>query len=91
MQAHRIENVNGDALVTADAIQIQPVFIAPFLSIPLLVVLLIYVLASTSAKRIKRRDYKAEYMKENSLDEVEIMPEDSDSIFEALSVRKGLK
>ena len=91
VQAHRIENVNGDALVTADAIQIQPVFIAPFLSIPLLVVLLIYVLASTSAKRIKRRDYKAEYMKENSLDEVEIMPEDSDSIFEALSVRKGLK
>lgn len=91
VQAHRIENINGDAMVTADAIQIQPVFIAPFLSIPLLAVLLIYVLVSTSAKRVKRKDYKAEYIKENSLDEVEIMPEDSDSIFEALSVRKGLK
>ena len=77
--------------MTADAIQIQPVFIAPFLSIPLLAVLLIYVLVSTSAKRVKRKDYKAEYMKDNSLDEVEIMPEDSDSIFEALSDRKGLK
>ena len=55
VRAHRIDNLNGDAMVVADAIQIRPVFIAPFLAIPILLLLLIYVLISTSASHLKKR------------------------------------
>jgi sortase A len=55
VRAHRIDNLNGDAMVVADAIQIRPVFIAPFLAIPILLLLFIYVLISTSASHLKKR------------------------------------
>ena len=32
VRGHRIENISGNAMVVADAIQIRPVFIAPFLA-----------------------------------------------------------
>ena len=55
VRGHRIENADGGAMVTADAIQIRPVFIAPFLAIPILVLLLIWVLVTTSASRRDRK------------------------------------
>ena len=80
VRGHRIDNLDGNAMVTADAIQIRPVFIAPFLSVPILVMLLIYVLASTSAKKLKRKDYKDKYMKEYHLREEEIELDDEDVV-----------
>jgi sortase A len=84
VRGHRIDNLDGTAMVVADAIQIQPIYIAPFLAVPLLVILLLYVLISTSAKHRKKRDLKEEYMKENGLHEAEIEVEDQDDIIEAL-------
>lgn len=85
VRAHRIENLNGDAMVVADAIQIRPVFIAPFLAVPILFLLLIYVLVSTSARhRKKKRDLKEEYLNENGLHEEEIEIEDQDVIIDAV-------
>ena len=80
VRGHRIDNLDGDAMVTADALQIRPVFIAPFISIPILLILLIYVLVSTSAKKIRRKDYKEEYMKEYHLREEEIELDDEDVV-----------
>lgn len=85
VRAHRIENLNGSAMVVADAIQIRPVFIAPFVAVPILLLLLIYVLISTSARHRKnKRDLKEEYMNENGLHEEELEIEDQDIIIEAV-------
>ena len=75
VRAHRTENANGSAMVVADAIQIRPIYIAPFIAVPILVILLIYVLISTSLDRRRRRNYKEEYLEENGLKEPEILSE----------------
>ena len=84
VRGHRIDNVDGTAMVVADAIQIQPIYIAPFLAVPLLVILLLYVLISTSAKNRKKRDLKEEYMNENGLAEAELEIEDQEDIIDAV-------
>ena len=53
VRGHRIPNADGDANLTADAIQIEPIYIAPFLAIPILLILLIALISSTrKAKRV---------------------------------------
>ena len=47
VRGHRIPNVDGNANLTADAIQIEPIYIAPFLAIPIILILLIVLIAST--------------------------------------------
>ena len=84
VRAHRIENPDGEAMVVADAIQIRPVFIAPFLSVPLLAVLLCYVLISTAVKNRKRTDLKELYFKEHGLTETVEEIEDQDDILDAV-------
>lgn len=84
VRGHRIPNADGGAMVVADAIQIRPVFIAPFLAIPILVLLLIWVLISTSVSRRKIKDYKADYLTAHSLEEPELEIEDKDVIIDAV-------
>lgn len=84
VRAHRIENANGSAMVVADAIQIQPVFIAPFLAIPLLLLLLGYMLVSTAVKNRKSRDLKAAYLEEHGLTETIEEIDDQDDIIDAV-------
>ena len=84
VRGHRIDNVDGSAMVVADAIQIRPVYIAPFLAVPLLVILLLYVLISTSAKNRKKRDLKEEYMNENGLKDEDLEIEDQEDIIDAV-------
>ena len=84
VRAHRIENVNGDAMVVADAIQIRPVYIAPFLAIPILILLLIYVLISTGMKKRNARNLKDDYLKVKGLTEAEIEIEDKELILDAV-------
>ena len=84
VRGHRIPNVDGGAMVVADAIQIRPVFIAPFLAIPILLLLLIWMLISTGMSRRKVRDYKAEYLSEHRLEEPELEIEDKDMIIDAV-------
>ena len=84
VRGHRIENADGGAMVTADAIQIRPVFIAPFLAIPILVLLLIWVLVTTSAGRRWNRDRKREYLSSHQLQEAELEIPDKDLVMEAV-------
>ena len=84
VRGHRIENPDGEAMVVADAIQIRPVFIAPFLSVPLLAVLLCYVLISTAVKNRKRTDLKELYFREHGLTETVDEIEDQDDIIDAV-------
>lgn len=51
IRGHRIPNADGTANLTADAIQIEPIYIAPFLSIPILIALLIMVIITTRRAR----------------------------------------
>ncbi len=53
VRGHRIPNADGDANLTADAIQIEPIYIAPFLAAPILLALLAILFVST---RKARRD-----------------------------------
>ena len=84
VRGHRIENADGGAMVTADAIQIRPIFIAPFLAIPILIILLIWVLVTTSVNRRWNRDRKREYLRSHNLREAELEIRDKDLVLEAV-------
>ncbi len=51
VRGKRIENAVAEVYVPADATQIQPMFIAPFVGVPILIILLIYLLVSTSKRK----------------------------------------
>lgn len=44
VRGHRVENLAGEIRVTADALQIRPVIVAPFVAIPILLALLLFLL-----------------------------------------------
>ena len=63
IRGHRIPNADGDANLTADAIQIEPKYIAPFLSIPILIALLIIMMITTrKARRMEMEDSVTSYL-----------------------------
>lgn len=63
VRGHRVPNANGSADITADAIQIEPKYIAPFLAGPVLLILLIVLLVSTrKAKRFDPEEYISVYL-----------------------------
>ncbi len=55
VRGHRIENLAGAATVrvTADAMQIEPMIIAPIVAIPILLMLLLYILFKPKKKKTK--------------------------------------
>ncbi|MDO4623366.1 MAG: class C sortase [Eubacteriales bacterium] len=57
VRGHRVENAAAVSRVrvTADAIQIDKVMVAPFVAAPILLILIIYVFVSTGGNRNKRR------------------------------------
>ena len=57
VRGHRIANVQGDANVVADAMQIESAYIAPFLAVPFLILLTIGVFIWTG--RMRRRNQSA--------------------------------
>ena len=68
VRGHRVRNANGSADVTADAIQIEPIYIAPFLAGPILLILIIVLLISTKrAKRYDPKEYLSLYLEEKGL------------------------
>ncbi|MBQ6583068.1 MAG: class C sortase [Mogibacterium sp.] len=68
VRGHRIPNADGTADLTADAIQIEPIYIAPFLAVPALLVLLVILLISTRrAKRIDPKAIQAIYLSRKGL------------------------
>ena len=68
VRGHRIPNANGTADIIADAIQVEPIYIAPFLAIPILTVLIILMLITTRrAKKLSSEDYKSMYLDQKGL------------------------
>ena len=57
VRGHRVANADGEANVVADAMQIEPVYSAPFVAVPMLLFLLMVLLVSTSSKARKRRSF----------------------------------
>ncbi|MGX8715323.1 MAG: class C sortase [Lachnospiraceae bacterium] len=53
VRGHRIANIQGNARVTADAVQIANVYVAPFVALPMLLVLLVVLIISTRRKKSK--------------------------------------
>lgn len=63
VRGHRVPNANGYADITADGIQIEPKYIAPFLAAPILLILLILLLVSTrKTKRFNPEECKSVYL-----------------------------
>ena len=58
VRGHRVDNAQGDANVIADAMQIETIYIAPFIAVPILVLLIILMMILTG--RTKRRNRKVE-------------------------------
>ena len=52
VRGHRVENAHGDAQVVADALQMEPAFVAPFVMAPMLAILLIVLAIRTSGERL---------------------------------------
>lgn len=66
VRGHRIENLkeSKDIIVTSDAVQIDPMIVAPIVAVPILIILVVVVLSSTSAKRKRKiRKEAAERLK----------------------------
>ena len=68
VRGHRIPNANGTADIIADAIQIEPIYIAPLLGGFMLIILLILMLITTGRARKKNsEDYKSMYLDKKGL------------------------
>lgn len=50
VRGHRVENPDGGANVIADALQIEPIYIAPFVALPILAVLFLILMTATRKK-----------------------------------------
>ena len=53
VRGHRVENQSEAIRVTSDAIQIEPLLVAPAVALPILLILLIVLLASGGKKKPK--------------------------------------
>ena len=68
VRGHRVPNANGSADITADAIQVEPVFVALFLAVPVLLLLILVLLISTRrAVRSDSEETKNRYLKGKGL------------------------
>lgn len=56
VRGHRVENQDDNIRAAADAVQIEPVVIAPFLAAPALIILAVWSVFVTRKKSRKRRD-----------------------------------
>ena len=56
VRGHRVDNVNGSAMVVADALQIEPVYIAPFIATPILILLIISMFISTGRRKRQKQE-----------------------------------
>ena len=69
VRGHRVPNANGSAEVTADAIQTEPVFVAIFLAVPVIILIVIlFLISSRRARRLDPEESKRQYLRQKGLD-----------------------
>ena len=81
VRGHRIENAHGTAMVVADALQIEPMYIAPFIAVPVLLMLVILMFISTGQRKRRKKRQLAE--KQRQLEEkqkTEKSPDQTDMV-----------
>ncbi len=85
VRGHRIANEQGVMSVIADGVQIEAIYVAPFLAIPMLLVLFIILMILTSKRMQRRRARKAalrkalKEMKKSDGEDADIdLPDDED-------------
>ncbi len=72
VRGHRVANLQGDIKVVADALQIEAVYIAPFLAVPILIMLLFMMLYYTGERQHHNKalkDAKGEFGYEDEQEE----------------------
>ena len=69
VRGHRVPNANGSADITADAIQVELVFVALFMAVPVVILLILVLLISTRrAVRSDSEETKKQYLRGKGLD-----------------------
>ena len=68
VRGHRVANEDGDALVVADAIQIDPIYIAPFIGLPI-VLLLLMIFLQVTQKDDRRKQIVMNWFRKEKSDE----------------------
>ena len=68
VRGHRVANPQGDAKVVADAMQIDRVYVVPFIGVPILLVLLVMMLLTTGSHARRRDSYAEIYEWERRLE-----------------------
>ena len=61
VRGHRVENAAGEARVIADALQIESIYVAPFIAGPMILFLFIVLMVSTSKRARERRRRRTRY------------------------------
>ncbi|AND80375.1 sortase [Streptococcus pantholopis] len=85
VRGHRIDNLDGNANVIADAVQLKPIFIAPFLAVPILLILLAYILLVTSRPYQERyKNRKQNYLRQHDLQPVPNNKKDRQKVLDKL-------
>lgn len=68
VRRHRIPNADGEAKTTSDAMQLNALYIAPFIGIPICLVIVIYIFVITSSRYLKRHgDRVGKYLSQKGL------------------------
>ncbi len=72
VRGHRVANLQGDVKVVADALQIEAIYIAPFLAVPILIMLLFMMLYYTGERQRHNKALKGakdEFVREEEHEE----------------------
>ena len=59
VRGHRVANAQGDVKVVADAMQIRPINIVPFIAVPVIILLIILMLIDTSISVKRKKQIRA--------------------------------
>lgn len=77
VRGHRIKNSDGNASVISDAVQIKPIFIAPFIAVPIFISLVVYIFVVTSkGYQEKHKNRVGRYLSSKSLTQIQKKDED---------------
>ena len=81
VRGHRVANAMGDVKVIADALQLEVIFVAPFIAVPILLLLIIYVVLHSDKvvrNRRMRENTGRSYREQMNLDNGHNKDEDKD-------------
>ena len=71
VRGHRVDNDNTDASrITADAMRFEPVIVAPLVAAPILLILLVYLLISTSRWNRKRKEHRSKQELQDVIEQI---------------------